>query len=125
MSTETPGPEAEPFEPQPFVRFPPFPKPPPGVNITPFKDFRAQGIQIQLNGASDAGPELDALGIPTVELRVKHETDETKTGGGGKKKRKKKKAGGGEGEKPKKPVYWWEIWEEAEDLRGSKVVVSR
>lgn len=73
-----------------------------------FKNFRPHGIQLfpeptkNLHGsgvdvaaiptgvaavvANDDDAELDALGIPTVELRVKHATDECKS-----KKRKNKK----------------------------------
>ncbi|KAF8956687.1 hypothetical protein BDZ97DRAFT_1850031 [Flammula alnicola] len=69
----------------PLIRFPPFPPVPPGVKITPFKQFKEHGIQI----FSDTGVEIDGLGIPTVRLRVPHDTDVCKT----QTKRKKTKEG--------------------------------
>ncbi|KAF9226922.1 hypothetical protein BS17DRAFT_800834 [Gyrodon lividus] len=102
-----------------FIKFPPFPKPPEGVTIMPFKDFKARGIQLfsesKLGG--DDEDELDALGIPTVELRVKHATDECKSNT--RKKRKKKKSTVTEGV-PVKKLPWYEEWEEGEDLRVVK-----
>lgn len=80
--------------------------------ITPFKEFKEHGIQIF---SGDTDDEIDGLGIPTVELRVQHETDNCKTDT---KRRKKKK----EPEAKKKPSVrktWWELWDEAEDLRLS------
>ncbi|KAJ7034275.1 hypothetical protein C8F04DRAFT_1260037 [Mycena alexandri] len=53
-----------------------FPEIPPGVAIMPFKDFQEQGIRPALD---PGGIERDFLGIPTVELRVKHDTDVSKT----------------------------------------------
>ncbi|EPQ58892.1 hypothetical protein GLOTRDRAFT_135906 [Gloeophyllum trabeum ATCC 11539] len=96
---------------KPPPRFPPFPKPPEGVTIIPFKDFKPSGIQIRIAGEGQV--EIDGLGIPTVELRVKHDG----TDGHGKKRKKKKKnnafAGGpGNLQRP-----WWEVWEEGEALR--------
>lgn len=66
---------------------------------------------MSVSGEEDA--ELDGLGIPTIELRVKHNTDESKTG---KKRKKKSKAKAADGE-PTKRLTWWEEWEEGEDLR--------
>jgi len=74
----------------PLIKFPPFPEVPPGVKILPFKEFHEHGIQI----FSEDGEEIDGLGIPTVALRVPHDTDECKTQA--KKKRKKKKVRDGE-----------------------------
>lgn len=109
----------------PFLKFPPFPEPPPGVTIMPFKDFKPRGIQLfsepkkAKDGAGDdEDAELDALGIPTVELRVKHATDECKSNS--RKKRKKKKAAVAEAV-PVKKLPWYEEWEEGEDLRVTKV----
>lgn len=101
-------------EPQAFQKFPPFPSPPPGVTIIPFKDFKPRGIQINMNSSENA-VEIDALGIPTVELRVKHETDESKSGAGPKKSKKKKRKA--PGDEPEKRKTWWELWEDAEDQR--------
>ncbi|KAG1776738.1 hypothetical protein EV702DRAFT_1045784 [Suillus placidus] len=68
----------------PFITFPPFPKPPPGVTLIPFK-------------------ELNGLGIPTVELRVKHSTDECKSNTH--KMKRKKKTAAAEGA-PARKVPW-------------------
>ncbi|KAF8549702.1 hypothetical protein OG21DRAFT_1447577 [Imleria badia] len=109
----------------PFIKFPPFPEPPPGVTIMSFKDFKPRGIQL-FSEPKKGGPgaeddedaELDALGIPTVELRVKHTTDECKSNT--RKKRKKKKAAVVE-PVPAKMLPWYEEWEEGEDLRVTRV----
>jgi len=104
----------------PFIIFPPFPEPPPGVTIIPFKDFKARGIQLfseTTGGLDDEDMELDGLGIPTVELRVKHSTDECKSNT--RKRKRKKKTTGVEGVPPKK-LPWYEEWEEGEDLRVTK-----
>ncbi|KIJ69743.1 hypothetical protein HYDPIDRAFT_79187 [Hydnomerulius pinastri MD-312] len=107
----------------PFVKFPPFPKPPEGVVIMPFNGFKARGIQLfsEAKKGGDAGDddeaELDALGIPTVELRVKHSTDECKSNT--RKRRKKKKTAAQDGV-PVKKLPWYEEWEEGEDLRVTK-----
>lgn len=91
----------------------------------PFKGFKPRGIQLFSEpgaGGNDAAeeedPELDALGIPTVELRVRHTTDECKSNS--RKKRKKKKAATIEAVLVKK-LPWYEEWEEGEDLRVTKV----
>jgi len=75
----------------PLIRFPPFPEIPEGVTILPFKGFREHGIQIF---TSEDGEEIDGLGIPTVALRIPHDTDECKTDAKKKKKGRKKKQSG-------------------------------
>ncbi|KAG0698703.1 hypothetical protein DFH29DRAFT_940358 [Suillus ampliporus] len=105
----------------PFITFPPFPKLPPGVTLVPFKDFRVRGIQLfseAVGGPDEEEMELDGLGIPTVELRVKHSTDECKSNTR-KRKRKKKNAATVDGA-PARKVPWYEEWEEGEDLRITK-----
>ena len=107
----------------PFIRFPPFPNAPEGVTIMPFKDFKPRGIQLfaQLkrsgngDGDEDEDVELDGLGIPTLELRVKHSTDECKSNK--RKKRKKKHTADAAPGAPVKKSPWYEEWEEGEDLR--------
>ncbi|KDR84166.1 hypothetical protein GALMADRAFT_133521 [Galerina marginata CBS 339.88] len=59
------------------VRFPPFPPVPPGISILPFSQFKEHGIQIFTD--PELGVEVDGLGIPTVRLRVPHDTDVCKT----------------------------------------------
>jgi hypothetical protein len=107
------GPIADPD----FLRFPPFPVPPSGTKIIPFKDFKESGIQMNLSGDSDR-VEVDGLGIPTVELRSKHDTDQCKTGSAVRVKKKPPPPDRGRLE-GKKKWEWWEIWEEGEDLRGA------
>src|ERR1700722_15184812 len=92
---------------QPFLKFPPFPAPPPGRRIEPFKGFKGYGIQKLCKN----GVEVDGVGIPTVELPNKHSTDQCKTDATRKKKPKKVDA------RPKKE--WWEIWEECEHARAA------
>lgn len=62
----------------PSIKFPPFPTQPSageGESIIPFKQFKERGIRI----FSDTGVEMDSLGIPTVELAVRHDLDVCKT----------------------------------------------
>ncbi|GLB34237.1 hypothetical protein LshimejAT787_0111210 [Lyophyllum shimeji] len=93
------------------LTFPPFPQPPPGVTIIPFKDFKERGIQMFATGEED-DVERDGLGIPTVELRVRHNTDACKTDT---KRKRKPKAGPTGSSAPRKE--WWEVWMENEDLK--------
>ncbi|KAF7353358.1 hypothetical protein MSAN_01524300 [Mycena sanguinolenta] len=91
--------------------FPPFPEVPEGVTIVPFEDFQECGIQVDLTGSADDGEvEKDGLGIPTIQLRVKHDTDISKTNP--ERVRKKEVRGGGFRKE------WWEDWAEGEDLRN-------
>ncbi|KAJ7654916.1 hypothetical protein B0H17DRAFT_1338146 [Mycena rosella] len=92
-------------------RFPPFPAVPEGVTIIPFKDFQERGIQVFV-GADEV--ERDGLGIPTVPLRVKHDTDVSKTDPNRKKKSAKELIAA----RPGFRKEWWEDWEEGEDLRN-------
>lgn len=91
----------------PYYKWPPFPNPPHGVNIIPFKDFKPSGIQVVM----DDEVELDGENIPTVQLLVTHDGEARP-----KKKRKTQKTAGGEIVK-RKP--WWEDWAEGEDLRSN------
>ena len=100
-------------EPLGFLTFPPFPKNPEGVTIMPFKEFKEGGICIEA-GADEA--EVDTLGIPTVPIRSRHNTDQCKT------KTKRKAGEDGKGKKGKKGKIieqrlWWEQWEDAEAIR--------
>lgn len=90
--------------------FPPFPVVPEGVKIIPFKDFQERGIQVQIFDTVDE-IERDGLGIPTVALRVKHDTDVSKTNPARRKSAK-------EAPRPGFKKEWWEDWEEGEDLRN-------
>jgi hypothetical protein len=93
------------------IRFPPFPTVPEGVTIIPFKDFKEHGIQV-VEGEDEI--ELDGLGIPTVQLRVKHDTDFSKTNPNRKRKTAREMAA----TRPGFRKEWWEDWEEGEDLRN-------
>ncbi|KAK7045315.1 hypothetical protein R3P38DRAFT_3434366, partial [Favolaschia claudopus] len=94
------------------LSFPPFPPVPKGVTLIPFKDFKEYGIQPFLN---DDEIERDGLGIPTIALRVTHDTDLSKTD--------LSRVPMGSGMKQTAPTNgfgrkeWWEDWEEGEDLR--------
>lgn len=90
----------------PVVRFPPIPPIPDGVKIIPFKDFKECGIQI----FSEGDEEIDGLGIPTVPLRVLHNTDKSKTNAkptdgnnASKREEKKGKKGKGKGKGKREP----------------------
>lgn len=96
------------------LTYPPFPAVPEGVTITPFKDFKERGIQLFATTADD-NVERDGLGLPTVPLRVPHDTDECKTETKRKSNRKAAlEARSATGVRRE----WWEIWMEGEDLRG-------
>ncbi|KAG6875987.1 hypothetical protein C0992_001542 [Termitomyces sp. T32_za158] len=93
------------------LSFPPFPTAPPGVTIIPFKDFKERGIQMF---PENDEIESDGLGIPTVVLKTRHDTDECKT-----QTKRQKKA-----ELPlKTPAApgarkeWWDIWMDNEDSK--------
>ncbi|KAI1796038.1 hypothetical protein LXA43DRAFT_1079656 [Ganoderma leucocontextum] len=63
---------------RPWITFPPFPKPPPGVELIAFADFKPLGIHIlepvEGQDASESQPvEVDGLGIQTLTLRVHHD----------------------------------------------------
>lgn len=136
-----PAPPANIPEP-PFLRFPPMPVLPDGVKLIPFKEFKECGIQI----FSAGDVEIDGLGIPTVPLRVNHQTDKSKTNAKKAKNEeeekedsKGKKGKGRNGPPMEKldPVAraqeqkrrrvllfakkeWYEQWAEGEDLRGTR-----
>ncbi|KAJ7098562.1 hypothetical protein B0H15DRAFT_1018873 [Mycena belliarum] len=91
--------------------FPPFPEVPEGVTIIPFKDFREHGIRVF---EEDDGVERDGLGIPTIPLRAKHDTDVSKTNPERKKKSVKELVAA----RASFRKEWWEDWAEGEDLRN-------
>ncbi|KAJ6483717.1 hypothetical protein C8R47DRAFT_1131733 [Mycena vitilis] len=93
-------------------RFPPFPEVPAGVTITAFKDFKEHGIQVF---ETEDDIEKDGLGIPTIPLRTKHDTDFSKTNPNRKRKTAKEMAAA---RGPGFRKQWWEDWEEGEDLRN-------
>ena len=54
------------------IAFPPFPPTPPGVEITPYKEFEEHGIRVEKD---DNGQEVDGVGIPTAILPIYEEPD--------------------------------------------------
>ncbi|KAI0034345.1 hypothetical protein K488DRAFT_84074 [Vararia minispora EC-137] len=121
MVTATRGPPVDtpPIEVLQGLRMPPFPAPPPGTTIIPFKDFEPSGIRIPIDeNGEEVEPdedltELDALGVPTVTLRVKHTMDVSERA----KRKRKKKAPKVTTAELAKPKTWWEAWEETEFIR--------
>ncbi|KAF8956708.1 hypothetical protein BDZ97DRAFT_2079684 [Flammula alnicola] len=98
----------------PFIRFPPFPTAPEGTTVMSFKKFKEKGICVE-PGPEEA--EVDALGIPTVPLRVRHETDQCKMHTKRKRQAEDAKAHK-KGGKPSQGL-WWERWEDGEAIRFS------
>ena len=115
-ATDASGPTAAPAWPTDgganvWLSFPPFPQPPPGVEVVPFSEFKPAGIFVaQDPSATDEG-EIDGLGIPTVALRVRHSLTAKE-----KMKRKKKKTTTGPGGVVVR-LAWYEEWAEVEYQR--------
>ena len=127
-----PAPPAPAFAPIPpaeraWLTFPPFPKPPPGVELIAFKDFKPLGIIIpspvpegqgQERGEEDAPVEVDGLGIQTLTLRVHHDLTTME-----KRKRKnvrtKTLADGSTVLK-----RWYDEWAEGESLRRTSCPID-
>ena len=99
------------------LTFPPFPTTPAGVTITPFKNFKENGIQMFAKDGDDV--ERDGLGIPTIALRVRHDTDVCKTETKRKKPPKAEKPKGASSI-PGAKQEWWEEWMDEEDQRLSE-----
>jgi hypothetical protein len=98
------------------LTFPPFPPVPEGVTIVPFAKFKERGIQIFATQEGD-DEERDGLGIPTVELRVQHDTDVCKTETKRKRRAKRAQQMLAAAATPGARKEWWEQWMETEDLR--------
>ncbi|KAG5642522.1 hypothetical protein DXG03_002595 [Asterophora parasitica] len=100
------------------LTFPPFPQPPSGVSIVPFKAFKESGIQILATDPND-DRERDGHGIPTVELRVKHNTDSSKTEATRKRKAKVQPNASrpAPGTMPGVRREWYDIWNDNEELK--------
>ncbi|KAF8076846.1 hypothetical protein FPV67DRAFT_1618811 [Lyophyllum atratum] len=98
------------------LTFPPFPQAPPGVTIIAFKHFKERGIQMFATEQQD-DVERDGLGIPTVELRVKHDTDNCKTDSAKRKRKAKTEKAAKYNPTPGVRKEWWEVWMENEDLK--------
>ncbi|KAF8150371.1 hypothetical protein K438DRAFT_440375 [Mycena galopus ATCC 62051] len=97
-------------KPQHKHSFPPFPAVPTGATIVPFKEFIEHGIRVSFGDEDEV--ERDGLGIPTIALRVKHDTDISKTNPERGAKKEVRPRGGAFRKE------WWEDWAEGEDLRN-------
>lgn len=109
----------------PWLTFPPFPKPPPGVHIIPFKSFKPKGIYVVEDVDGDAGAqpgparvERDALGIPTVMLASSHSLTEAERRRRASKKLKRVETGK---DGSVRRLMWWEDWERGEPTRRTMV----
>ncbi|KZT05598.1 uncharacterized protein LAESUDRAFT_681115 [Laetiporus sulphureus 93-53] len=100
-----------------WFTFPPFPAPPPGVTVTPFKTFKPSGIVVVQNPPPDY-IERDGLGIPTVPLRVKHSLTE------GEQRKKKRNKTVTRPDGTVRRATWWEEWETGEDARKMTALVN-
>ncbi|KAH8096655.1 hypothetical protein BXZ70DRAFT_991439 [Cristinia sonorae] len=107
----------------PRLTFPPFPTPPPGVHIIPFAQFKPKGIPVKFEATAEGEEpeiEFDGEGVPTVELRVKHELTEAELS------RKKKKRKNGPAvvtvNGKERLQLWYEEWEEGEMLRRTSAI---
>ncbi|CAK5272902.1 unnamed protein product [Mycena citricolor] len=87
--------------------FPPFPEPPTGIVITPFKAFVECGTQIT---RGEDGIERDGLGIPTILLAT------TRSDGLKRKSKKKKNKGIGVRKGP-----WWTEYEKENEVQGTRI----
>jgi hypothetical protein len=100
---------------KPFITYPPFPIPPPGVAIVPFSQFKPLGIAVSIDG--DSGQiEVDGLGVPTVTLNSRHDltAEEKKMG---KKKVANKTIVAPDGTKRQ---LWQEEWKATEKVGSFK-----
>ncbi|KAG7447716.1 uncharacterized protein BT62DRAFT_930744 [Guyanagaster necrorhizus] len=86
------------------MRFPPFPQPPEGVEIIPFKDYKEVGILMETSDRV----ERDALQIPTVAIKSVHATDLCKTNAQSGEKDVNESHWKASGEKRE----WWNDWED-------------
>lgn len=91
--------------------FPPFPVPPHGVTIIPFKDFTPYGYK-RLRTETGEEIEVDALGgLPTVKVLSDEEVVQRN------KDRKRRRNAGQSADATGRIVPWWEEWEEGENSR--------
>ncbi|KAJ4478979.1 hypothetical protein J3R30DRAFT_2697896 [Lentinula aciculospora] len=91
------------------ITFPPFPIHP--LDTVSFEDFKENGIKIQENDYE--GPEVDALGIPTVPVGKRHVGDFCKTNSDSAKHEVAlDQKGSGNVSGSQKPKTWMEIWED-------------
>ncbi|OCH94547.1 hypothetical protein OBBRIDRAFT_789237 [Obba rivulosa] len=100
------------------ITFPPFPAPPPGVTIVPFKQFKPAGIQIATEDPAPGYVERDGTGAPTVALRVKHSL----TAAEQHKRNKRARVTLPNGQTRR--LLWFEEWEDGEALRRTDVSPS-
>lgn len=108
----------------PWLTFPPFPTAPQGVPIIPFKDFKPKGILMKIEADSvehENDEEVDAEGVPTVVLRVKHDLTEAEQSR--KKKKRKTVQYVNVNGNTRRPM-WYEEWAEGEAFRRTTAINS-
>ncbi|KAK0190341.1 hypothetical protein F5146DRAFT_1120912 [Armillaria mellea] len=103
MAIENPDPSRKASSTDFNMRFPPFPQPPEGTVIIPFKDYKEVGI---LKETPDR-VERDAQGIPTIAVKTVHATDRCKTNAQIDRKDTKISSS-------KASREWWHDWENME-----------
>jgi hypothetical protein len=111
------------------LTFPPFPASPP--DLISFKDFQEVGIHLYADDDEDRDTEKDNLGIQTIPLKKRHDTDVCKSN-----TRRKtdteladevleawgEKTSGSSAKDGKKTRPWWEEWAHQERSKGSFAV---
>ncbi|KIJ63384.1 hypothetical protein HYDPIDRAFT_156232 [Hydnomerulius pinastri MD-312] len=100
------------------LRFPPFPAPPQGVAILPFKDFKAFGYK---RVANESGQEIEVdafAGQPTAKVASEEEAAQRR------KDKKKRKNAGQSTDANGRLIPWWEEWEESESSRTASVTFN-
>ncbi|KAL4065065.1 hypothetical protein V8B97DRAFT_1945072 [Scleroderma yunnanense] len=94
---------------------PPFPPVPPGIIITPFKEFIPAGYARTINEQGE-DIEVDAwAGIPTVKIITEEEALQQK------KEKKKRRHAGQCKDETGRLVPWWEEWEQGEHERTMSI----
>ena len=103
----------------PWLTFPPFPQAPAGVDLVPFSAFKPSGLPRRVEPTEPDYVERDALGIPTVSLKVHHDLT-----GMEKRKRKKGKGTVTDSNGVVRRMAWYDEWAEGEQLRRTATVID-
>jgi hypothetical protein len=100
-----------------FLSWPPFPLPPAGVTLIPFREFEPKGIFKVKEPFEEE--EFDAEGVPTIKLAVEHGSLQEKAARERLKRARKRQraaAQGGAGltaaEMAEQRSHWYEVWED-------------
>ncbi|KAG8988544.1 hypothetical protein FRB93_004035 [Tulasnella sp. JGI-2019a] len=107
--------------------WPPFPDPPAGKTITPYKQYKPKGIIAAAEDSDDE--EVDAEGVKTIKLTVVHVSDPVEKAIRDRAKRAKKRRKGAQGPglggvaqggtttgDAELSKYWYEAWEDNKPL---------